>query len=208
MKDTKAEKITTLDLSGITITNNEVTGFEACTQLVEVKLPNDAEAIGDNAFKGCTALTTVIQNENTTSQTRTSMPSRVKSVGASAFEDCTSMTEMFLHAGITKVGNNVFKGCTAMTALVFESTKEVSTITLGNDIIAGTHADLKIFLPAINDATVAASYKTALNNKPTYCNFAGYGAATPEAKVNTDSYTLLPSGSTAPGFEPGGSWGN
>ena len=102
---------------------------------------------------------------------------------------------MFLHADIQSVGNNAFEGCTAMTALIFEGTKATGTggISLGTGIITGTYPDIKIFLPAITDPAVATAYKTLLEQKPTYYNFAGYGSATTtEEKTNPASYTLIP----------------
>ena len=198
LKENKAEKITAIDLSGISGIA-EVTGFADCAKLEKVILPDAAEAIGDNAFEGCTALTTVIQNEpmpaDAAPATRASISKRIKKIGNSAFKNCTSMTEMFLHADIQSVGNSAFEGCTAMTALIFEGTKATGTggISLGTGIITGTHADIKIFLPAITELAVATAYKTLLEQKPTYYNFAGYGSATTtEEKTNPASYTLIP----------------
>ena len=198
LKATKAENITAIDLSGISgIT--EVTGFAGCAKLEKVILPDPADAIGDNAFEGCTALTTVIQNDpmpaDAAPATRANISKRIKKIGNSAFKNCTSMTEMFLHADIQSVGNNAFEGCTAMTALIFEGTKATGTggISLGTGIITGTYPDIKIFLPAITDPAVATAYKTLLEQKPTYYNFAGYGSATTtEEKTNPASYTLIP----------------
>ena len=199
LKETKAENITAIDLSGISgIT--DVTGFAGCAKIEKVILPDAAEAIGDNAFEGCTALTTVIQNDpipaDVAPATRASISKRIKRIGHSAFKNCTSMTEMFLHADIQSVGNSAFEGCTAMTALIFEGTKAVNEtdgISLGTGIITGTHADIKIFLPAITDLAVGTAYKTILEEKPTYYNFAGYGSATTtEKKTNPASYTLIP----------------
>ena len=198
LKETKAEKITAIDLSGISgIT--DVTGFSGCAKLEKVILPDAAEAIGDNAFEGCTALTTVIQNDpmpaDATPATRASISKNIKRIGNSSFKNCTSMTEMFLHADIQSVGNSAFEGCTAMTALIFEGTKATGTggISLGTGIITGTYPDIKIFLPAITDPAVATAYKTLLEQKPTYYNFAGYGSATTtEEKTNPASYTLIP----------------
>ena len=199
LKATKAENITAIDLSGISGIA-DVTGFAGCAKLEKVILPDAAEAIGDNAFEGCTALTTVIQNEpmpaDAAPATRASISKSIKRIGNSAFKNCTSMTEMFLHADIQSVGNNAFEGCTAMTALIFEGTKAANGtggISLGTGIITGTHPDIKIFLPAITDPAVATAYKTLLEQKPTYYNFAGYGSATTtEEKTNPASYTLIP----------------
>ena len=198
LKETKAENITAIDLSGISgIT--DVTGFAGCTKLEKVILPDAAEAIGDNAFEGCTALTTVIQNDpmpaDATPATRASISKNIKRIGNSSFKNCTSMTEMFLHADIQSVGNSAFEGCTAMTALIFEGTKATGTggISLGTGIITGTHPDIKIFLPAITELAMATAYKKILEEKPTYYNFAGYGSVTTtEEKTNPASYTLIP----------------
>lgn len=191
LKATKAEKITAIDLSGISgIT--EVTGFAGCAKLEKVILPDAAEAIGDNAFEGCTALTTVIQNEpmpaDAAPATRASISKSIKRIGNSSFKNCTSMTEMFLHADIQSIGNSAFEGCTAMTALIFEGTKAANGtggISLGTGIITGTHPDIKIFLPAITELAMATAYKKILEEKPTYYNFAGYGSVTTtEEKTN------------------------
>ena len=199
LKENKAEKITAIDLSGISGIA-EVTGFADCAKLEKVILPDPADAIGDNAFEGCTALTTVIQNEpmpaDAAPATRASISKRIKKIGNSAFKNCTSMTEMFLHADIQSVGNNAFEGCTTMTALIFEGTKAANGnggISLGTGIITGTHPDIKIFLPAITELAMATAYKTILGENPTYYNFAGYGSATTtEEKTNPASYTLIP----------------
>ena len=199
LKETKAENITAIDLSGISGIA-DVTGFAGCAKLEKVILPDAAEAIGDNAFEGCTALTTVIQNDpmpaDATPATRASISKNIKRIGNSSFKNCTSMTEMFLHADIQSVGNSAFEGCTAMTALIFEGTKaanENGGISLGTGIITETHPDIQIFLPAITELTMATAYKTILEGKPTYYNFAGYGSATTtEEKTNPASYTLIP----------------
>ena len=199
LKENKAEKITAIDLSGISGIA-EVTGFADCAKLEKVILPDPADAIGDNAFEGCTALATVIQNEpmpaDAAPATRASISKRIKKIGNSAFKNCTSMTEMFLHADIQSVGNNAFEGCTTMTALIFEGTKAANGnggISLGTGIITGTHADIKIFLPAITELAMATAYKKILEEKPTYYNFAGYGSVTTtEEKTNPASYTLIP----------------
>ena len=103
LKENKAEKITAIDLSGISGIA-EVTGFADCAKLEKVILPDPADAIGDNAFEGCTALTTVIQNEpmpaDAAPATRASISKSIKRIGNSSFKNCTSMTEMFLHADI------------------------------------------------------------------------------------------------------------
>lgn len=203
------ENITTLDLSGLAITNtgtdNEpiiaVAGFEDCTTLTDVKLPVEATTIADDAFAGCTKLKNVSQDEPATN-TRAIISSRMKTIGARAFKG-TAIDVMFLHANITSVGNNAFENCTALTALVFEGTKTVGTgITLGTDIVTGSD-NVAILLPKITNPAVATPYKTALG-KNTYYDYNDYGTAE-EKKLDITNYTPLSNdpGATSPGL-PGG----
>ena len=215
----KSASITTLDLSGLTYLDgvtdtHEVTGLKDCEKLVNVILPDNATAIGDEAFQDCKALISVTQNDiniDESAFTRASMPSGVKKIGARAFKNCTSMTEMFLHAGITSVGTEAFKGCLNLKALVFEGDKTVGNgITLGTGIVNECSDDIVILLPNIKTADAAKLYKTALG-KPTYYNFPEYGnAATPEDKVNTGSYTKLTDsdGGSVGDLDAGGDWGS
>lgn len=75
--------------------------FPASIQTVSMA---NATAIGDDAFSGCTALTTV------------TAPA-VTSIGANAFRGCTQFAALTLSALIPTVGANAFQDCAALRAV-------------------------------------------------------------------------------------------
>ncbi len=72
--------------------------------------------IGDNAFDGCSALSTV------------SIPSSVVYIGLSAFKDCTSLTSITIPNGVIGLGGSVFSGCTRLSSVSIPNSIE----TLGD----------------------------------------------------------------------------
>ncbi len=61
-------------------------------------------AIGNNAFRGCTAIISV------------SIPDSVKTIGTSAFEGCTSLSAVHLGSSVNSIGGSAFKGCTSLAS--------------------------------------------------------------------------------------------
>ncbi|MCD7745032.1 MAG: leucine-rich repeat protein [Lachnospiraceae bacterium] len=62
-------------------------------------------AIADNAFSGCTSLTSV------------SVGANVTSIGSKAFYNCTSLKTVSGNAAVTTIGSSAFQGCTALTTV-------------------------------------------------------------------------------------------
>ena len=56
-------------------------------------------SIGDDAFHGCTGLTSV------------TIPSSVTSIGESAFRDCSGLTSVTIPSSVTSIGSYAFNGC-------------------------------------------------------------------------------------------------
>ena len=67
--------------------------------LIEVKLPDGLETIGENAFKNCIELETI------------NLPDTVKTIGHNAFENCKSLTFVELPQSLTRVNMELFLGC-------------------------------------------------------------------------------------------------
>ncbi|MBQ8051715.1 MAG: leucine-rich repeat protein [Bacteroidaceae bacterium] len=63
-------------------------------------------SIDDDAFSGCTRLTTV------------KLPKRLKHIGARAFENCRTLKTLTLPEGLTSIGEGAFTGCRVLPNLV------------------------------------------------------------------------------------------
>lgn len=92
-------------------------------QLKEIKLPNTGiTEIGDNAFNGCSDLTSVnIPSSVTTigyraflsceSLTKIEIPPSVTTIGSEAFNQCEALEEINIPDGVATISSNLFNGC-------------------------------------------------------------------------------------------------
>ena len=105
--------VTQLDLTGA-ITDADGTAYAITalgdaafrgSQFTAIMLPDGLESIGEEAFRGCSALTSI------------DIPASVTSIGENAFYDCTSLTAVTLPDGLESIGNGVFRVCSALTAI-------------------------------------------------------------------------------------------
>ena len=90
-----------------------------------IKIPATAnglpvKSIDAEAFKGCTALTSV------------TIPSSVESIGANAFSGCTGLTAVTVPSSVTSIGANAFSGCNALAKVVVEDIAKWCGVSFGN----------------------------------------------------------------------------
>ena len=69
-------------------------------------IPDDVTNIDNNAFEGCSGLTTI------------TIPASVKSIGSYAFENCYSLTTVTIPASVTSIGVNAFYYCESLTSVI------------------------------------------------------------------------------------------
>ena len=101
--------------------------FEGCTSLTEVTELNNVNTVGERAFYGCTALTSIVLPTATT-------------IGDEAFCKCSALTSITA-TEVTKVGDSAFNGANIVNinfpnlsvigAEAFANNDEVKTVTLG-----------------------------------------------------------------------------
>jgi uncharacterized repeat protein (TIGR02543 family) len=112
-------KYVNLDLSGSTtipaipdnaFSNQPATGgYQGCTTLVGITMPNSVTSIGTYAFFGCTNLASITMQDG------------VQSIGDSAFQSCTSLTSVTIPDSVMSIGNAAFYGCNKLISITIPS---------------------------------------------------------------------------------------
>ena len=131
-----------------TATNTLKFGCKATT------IPNSVTSIGDNAFSGCTGLTSIdIPNSVTsiggafygcTGLTSVTIPNSVTSIGRSAFSGCTGLTSVTIGNSVTSIGASVFNGCTGLTSIIIPN----SVTSIGNNAFLGCTGFTSVYCKA------------------------------------------------------------
>ncbi len=109
-------KINGVEAKAVTDLGNAFSGNTEITSFAELSYFTGLTEIAANAFKGCTALTTL------------TIPSSVKTIGESAFEGCEVLNTT-LTTGVTAIGKKAFYGCNAITS--FGIAKNLASIGEG-----------------------------------------------------------------------------
>ncbi len=130
---------TELDLTGA-ITDADGTAYTITAlaqrafigyKLAAVTLPDGLQSIGEEAFRGCSELTSI------------DIPASVTSIGENAFYDCTSLTAVTLPDGLESIGNRVFCVCSALTSIDIPA----SVTSIGESAFNGCSSLAAVTLP-------------------------------------------------------------
>ena len=79
--------------------------FYGCTGLTSITIPNSVTSIGGGAFYQCIGLTSI------------TIPNSVTSIGGGAFYQCISLTSITIPNGVTSIGSGAFRECTGLTSI-------------------------------------------------------------------------------------------
>lgn len=146
------QNMTKLDISQVDI--NSVTSCKGLKLLQNVILPQSVKIIEDNAFKGCSSLSTINLDQieeikanafsdcaNLTGNIK--LPN-LKSLGKEAFYDCDGISTIDMPI-VTEIGDWAFSGCSKLTSIeipnctklnnnCFSFCSNLSTVILSDDL--------------------------------------------------------------------------
>ncbi len=129
---TYAEAATVTDL-GTVFQGKTITSFP------ELYYFTSLTAIDDDAFNGCSSLTTM------------RLPKALKTIGARSFKNCAALRQIDLPTGVTAIGEEAFAGCKILSGI--ELPVEIATIAKGTfkDCAAFTYINLPLSVTALGD---------------------------------------------------------
>ena len=108
-------------------------------------------SIGEDAFYGCSGLTSAIIGNS------------VKSIGESAFDSCSGLTSVTIGNSVTSIGYDAFRGCSGLTKLVSLAV-EPPTCGIGAfKYVDKTSCQLLVPEESINKYKTADQWKEFLN---------------------------------------------
>jgi hypothetical protein len=104
--------------------------FDGCSGLTSVTIGNSVTEIGNNAFGYCSGLTSV------------TIPNSVTEIGDNAFHDCRELTSMTISDSVTKIGDFAFVCCSGLKSVTIPD----SVTKIGNHAFYGCSdlTDIKV----------------------------------------------------------------
>ena len=99
-------------------------------------IPNSVTLIDDNAFYGCTGLTSV------------TIPNTVTYIGNGAFEGCSGLTSVTIGNSVTTIGNGAFSECNILSTITSKIENPESVTYYGYVIFKGVSTNYcKLYVP-------------------------------------------------------------
>ena len=105
--------------------------FFGCSNLTSVVIPDSMTSIGNYAFSNCTGLTSIV------------IPDSVTSISDCAFDNCTSLTSVVIPDSVTSIGDWAFAYCDSLTSVTIPD----SVISIGYGAFAYCSGLTSVVIP-------------------------------------------------------------
>ena len=128
------------------VTNIGDSAFAGCTALTSITIPKSVNSIDACAFMECTSLTNI------------TIPYGVRNIGIGAFSGCVALTDITLPYGVKSIGDSAFYNCTGLKSIIIPE----SVTEIGNGVFDNCNS-LTIHCYVHSDA-----YKYAKKNDKNY----------------------------------------
>ena len=107
--------------NGLPVTAIGTDAFRDCTEITSVKIPDSVTSIGGSAFRNCTNLTEIEFSQN------------IKTIPGAMCFGCTSLEKITLPDGVTGIGGYAFSGCSKLkTAIIPDSVTNIGGSVFAN----------------------------------------------------------------------------
>jgi len=116
--------------------------FKGCTALAgDLYIPNSVTTIGNNAFQNCSSLVNVNFADSGT---------QLVTIGDYAFQNCTALAgDLYIPNSVTTIGNNAFQNCSSLVNVNFADSG-TQLVTIGDYAFQNCTAMKKFNLPSSN----------------------------------------------------------
>lgn len=155
-----------------------VRGFDGCTGLTTVTIPQSVVEIGNGAFSGCNSISSLTLPNNLqkmghtvfsscTSLTNITIPSSVTSIGEDAFNGCTNLKSVVMNEGLKSLGDEVFYGCSNLESVNLPNSIETIGISCFLGCAKLTSANIPSALLAVHNYMFSGCTQLATITVPT-----------------------------------------
>ena len=105
--------------------------FDGCSSLTSVTIPNSVKEIGELAFYDCSSLTSI------------TIPNSVTTIEYGAFWNCPSLTSITIPNSVTTIGASAFGGCSSLTSVTIPN----GVTTIGSNAFYGCSSLTSVTIP-------------------------------------------------------------
>jgi hypothetical protein len=153
-------------INGLPVTGVGWPGFNGCTSVTSLTIPNSVMYFEDWVFFSCTGLTNVTIGNRVhdisdymfagcTSLTSFTIPDSVVNIWNAAFFSCTALTNVTIGNGVTRISPQDFAGCTSLTSVTIGK----SVTSMGWDAFGGCKSLTSVtFPPSVTSLDDGAFY--------------------------------------------------